>query len=75
MPISNGDQMPEDSLKMMTDSVVKETADLFNGRKVVFSKCLVRSRRPAPTSTCRATSKTMAFKTKAGLKSLSHGLK
>ena len=38
MSISNGDQMPEGSLKMMTDSVVKDksTADLFNGRKVVL---------------------------------------
>ena len=38
MSISNGDQMPEGSLKMMTDSVVKDksTADLFNGRKVAL---------------------------------------
>jgi len=38
MPISNGDQMPEGSLRMMTESVVKDksTADLFNGRKVVL---------------------------------------
>ncbi len=36
--ISNGDKMPEGSLKMMTDSVVKDksTAELFNGRKVVL---------------------------------------
>ena len=38
MYISNGDQMPEGSLKMMTDSVVKDksTAELFNGRKVAL---------------------------------------
>ena len=38
MSISNGDQMPEGSLMMMTDSVVKDksTADLFNGRKVAL---------------------------------------
>ena len=38
MSISNGDQMPEGSLKMMTDSVVKDksTAELFNGRKVAL---------------------------------------
>ena len=34
MPFSNGDQMPEGSLKVMTDSGIKDmsTADLFNGR-------------------------------------------
>ncbi len=38
MPISNGDQMPEGSLKVMTDSGIKDmsTADLFNGRKVTL---------------------------------------
>ena len=38
MPISNGDQMPEVSLKVMTDSGIKDmsTADLFNGRKVTL---------------------------------------
>ena len=38
MSISNGDQMPEGSLKMMTDSVVKDksTVELFNGRKVAL---------------------------------------
>ena len=38
MPISNGDQMPEGSLKAMTESGIKDmsTADLFNGRKVTL---------------------------------------
>ena len=71
MSISNGDQMTEGSLKMMTDSVVKDksTAELFNGRKVALFSVPVRSRRPAPTSTCRATSKTTASSRPAGLKS------
>mgnify|MGYP000002805379 FL=1 len=42
MPISNGDQMPEVSLKVMTDSGIKDmsTADLFNGRKVTLFSLL-----------------------------------
>jgi peroxiredoxin len=42
MPISNGDQMPEGSLKVMTDSGIKDmsTADLFNGRIVTLFSLL-----------------------------------
>ena len=71
MSISNGDQMPEGSLKMMTDSVVKDksTAELLMVEKLRCFQCLVCSRRPAPTSSCRATSKTMASSRPAGLKS------
>jgi len=38
MSISKRDQMPEGSLKMMTDSVVKDksTVELFNDRKVAL---------------------------------------
>ena len=42
MPISNGDQMLEVSLKVMTDSGIKDmsTADLFNGRIVTLFSLL-----------------------------------